>query len=365
MVEFLDLPDELLQIIFDYVPVPSLTQLLNIQPIRNYVLNAAYTDVGIGIVSWRFFRNSINPLMGSHLVFRCLAECVTFLKSEPTLKPKRIHFENPLDAIVFAEKYPEYLRGIKIYLDFGKIKYSPNDMQVFCDNVMNFPFPIEKLSDFDIHRLDMDGIRHISKEVKTLFLMYDLTIDFEKLSLFSRLKSLTCDQISSNDLIHLPRQLKTLHCNLEILGHVAQWDFPLNLTDLRLSISQSDFGDDQEIGMSMLEMLQRLSITEYSRSIRIILNLPLNLKQLSISKEVKFSNDLQLMCPHLIDLQLNRSHGEDSAWGHTYPPTLKVLDIPYGEITDDHDDHDTMDVDHESIPFLKLPSNFKIGRAHV
>lgn len=48
MTEFFDLPNEIIQRIFNYVPHESLHLLADIKPIRNYVLNAMFPELCIG-----------------------------------------------------------------------------------------------------------------------------------------------------------------------------------------------------------------------------------------------------------------------------------------------------------------------------
>ena len=115
MTEFFDLPNEIIQRIFNYVPHESLHLLADIKPIRNYVLNAMFPELCIGAEMLQAIRNYKKD---TDQVVRNVDECITLLEKSPAIRPKLFYFTQPLDAIIFVTKYPQHLRGAKIALHF-------------------------------------------------------------------------------------------------------------------------------------------------------------------------------------------------------------------------------------------------------
>ena len=173
------------------------------------------------------------------LVVRNVNECIAFLESTPAIRPKLFYFTQPLDAIIFVTKYPQYLKGAKIGLSFLMIERFSTLTKVFCENYVDNPFPIDQLHSFDLDYLELDGMSNLSKDVTYFVERRFSPIDLKKLSSnplqFPNLTKLELfEPLTQENMKYLPCQLKSLTCTLEALGEPFEFNFPDSLTILKL-----------------------------------------------------------------------------------------------------------------------------------
>ena len=339
MIEFFDLPNEIIQIIFNYVPHESLRPLVDIRPIRNYVLNAMYPELYIGAAMFEVMKRNRKF---TDMVVRNVDECIAFLESTPAIRPKLFYFTQPLDAIIFVTKYPQYLKGAKIGLSFLMIERFSTLTKVFCENYVNNPFPIDQLHSFDLDYLELDEMSNLSKDVTYFVERRFSPIDLKKLSSnplqFPNLTKLELfEPLTQENMKYLPCQLKSLTCTLEVLREPFEFNFPDSLTILKINIKVAT-NEEFYFDVESMEKLQTLEIEQdFKQGHKLALNLPVNLKLLTIDEKMRPINNLQEMCPYLIKLHVSKISSEvnpTNTWVQSYPQTLQNLKIPYGEIID-------------------------------
>ena len=338
MIEFFDLPNEIIQRIFNYVPHESLRPLVDIKPIRNYVLHSMYPELCIGAEMLQAIRSYKKD---TDQVVRNVDECIAFLESTPAIRPKLFYFTQPLDAIIFVTKYPQHLRGAKIALSFQDSTNSSKLMDLFCANYLNNPFPVDQLLSLDLRYLELDGMSSLSKDVTYLCESFEKRIDIKKLSSvpssFPNLTRLDLSQLlMQENLKYLPRQLKFLKCKIKESRDSSEYSFPDSLTGLEIDFTRDRLKDELNIDVSSLKNLQKLTVDQnFDTKGAIALNRPVNLKFLTIDEKMRPINNLGEMCPCLIELRVSKIISEvnpTDTWVQSYPQTLQVISIPCGEI---------------------------------
>lgn len=272
---------------------------------------------------------------------RNVDECITLLEKSPAIRPKLFYFTQPLDAIIFVTKYPQHLRGAKIALSFQDSTNSSKLMDLFCANYLNNPFPVDQLLYLDLVYLELDGMSSLSKDVTYLCESYEKRIDIKKLSSvpssFPNLSRLNLSQLlMQENLKFLPRQLKFLKCNIKESRDSSEYNFPGSLTDLEINFTRDRLKDELNIDVSSLKNLQKLTVDQnFDTKGAIALNLSAGLKNLFIDEKMRPINNLEEMCPCLIELRVSKIISEvnpTDTWVQSYPQTLQVISIPCGEI---------------------------------
>ncbi|RCK63756.1 hypothetical protein Cantr_10690 [Candida viswanathii] len=335
MVQLLDLPSELLQIIFDSVPNKSLVALVDLPIVGIYALNSLYSAISIGPA---LVPDSGTQSGSEFLLFRSVEECIRVLETNPTIKPRKLRFYDPFDAIRFAHRYARGLQSASIELQFSKMWDSPQDIAHFCACFKRTPFPVDCLVDFDLNSLDKEGMADFSKHVRSFITRCARDINLERLSACTtwlpNLTSLSVNAaLTAIDIGHLPCQLKKLDCAIELQSQIFDCKFPQELTSLSLRASRRATQDEFELDFSLLVKLQDLSVVNLQSKALLVLKLPRSLKKLRVDQSIRLPQSLNVLCPYLAELKvmtIGSGLRDDITLEQTYPQTLRLLNVPYG-----------------------------------
>ena len=226
-------------------------------------------------------------------------------------------------------------------------------MDLFCANYLNNPFPVDQLLYLNLDYLELDGMSSLSKDVTFLCESFEKRIDIKKLSSvpssFPNLTRLDLSQLlMQENLKYLPRQLKSLKCTIKESRDSSEYNFPGSLTDLEINFTRDRLKDELNIDVSSLKNLQKLRVDQNSNTRgAIALNLSAGLKNLFIDEKMRPINNLEEMCPCLIELRVTKFLSEvnpTDTWVQSYPQTLQVISIPFGEIFESGSNSDVSSV---------------------
>ncbi|EMG47038.1 hypothetical protein G210_2692 [Candida maltosa Xu316] len=150
----LNLPNEVIDLIFQSIPNSLLIGLEDIPPIRPYVLNQLYKSVIVGY-----------PLSSTHTVkhndivddlklstqdyiptFINYRELINFINTNLLHPPEEIFFTNPLEILIVDETYPDLLSNSKISTTFKQFTTTHHNHQ---DEAY-----LEKLSHISYHKIN-------------------------------------------------------------------------------------------------------------------------------------------------------------------------------------------------------------------
>ena len=343
MAKFNDLPDEIIEIIIYYLPSDVLELLLSIAGIRMHAQRALYATIVIGDNR----KNSIptrKPFDPEPKRLRSPSELLDFIGSNRHITPRRLLFDDPMDAIALAQQYPHILTNVKVELSFWFSESFWFPEWKFSQEYRKSPFKVDSIitplySDIDEY-LDLE----LTKDVKSFAFMTYTTIDLKRFSnvLFPNLTSLLIRQhLDPSDLKNLPKYLKKLDCDIKLSGMengtdiVLPLNLPESLTELAMSIDGS--GESTILDLSHLPILNRLSISGIAWDADTPSNLvskwkfPSRLKFLKVEWLEMIVEKLSLTCPDLVKLTIENTLelAEDRLNNHLdIPSKVELLEIP-------------------------------------
>ena len=113
MTQLQDLPQDVLQRIFNYVPNDLLVELIDIPAISSLVANALYSTV---LVGKRSKITSKIELQGTNKlpIVQHISHIVKLQKKYPNLKPKKWIFANKFDALEQGNEFPQILENSEV-----------------------------------------------------------------------------------------------------------------------------------------------------------------------------------------------------------------------------------------------------------
>lgn len=324
MIQLIDLPDDILYQIFTYISNDKLVELLDIPSIKDPVINALYSKVILGNKSTV---GNIPELKGTEKlpIINTVSDIIRLRNKYSLIKPKRWIFERAETVIEQIRDYSLMFKDakeIEVQFNANNLNYSKE----FSEKFMKNSILITSFVDFDIQDLDKTTLIMLGKHVNTFkSIKFNPIIDFEKLSLFPKLTSLSIGVEFSPLKIHqFPKQLKKLSISLEfqIDDYIEQrmnnesaikFEFPEGLTDLNI-----EFAEDRDlnsnffnIDIAHLKKLEKLTIsnvmTSGTRNNYCRWNLPENLTWLSYITFHSMKSPLKFMCPNLKFLRVMKA----------------------------------------------------------
>lgn len=333
----LDLPEEVICLIFSLIPNEYLINFIDTPKIHQYGAKRLYSTIRI---KYDYFNSLHCPLDDDGIpVLRNGYAYLSLLRAIPDIKPQKVIIHDSLDAIILAKYYPSSLTGIKtvvvvicLYDYFDQLleiqmlasKYSINfqwDLKINNDNYL----PSEHSTiPMNVRSLDIRNSHEVDKIFKNSWSnLIELRVPIS---------------FSHNEIKYLPDQLQILECKLFMVKA------PLKENSLKLEFPSS------------LRTLVILEITYYpSSAVTIDFTLSSNLKILSIFYcdirilefcEWKFPKCLtsftadfnpntsivwKTMCPELNEFVLRNPESDVGTIINllkSLPPTLQRLVIP-------------------------------------
>lgn len=315
MEKLLELPNELVEMIFSFIPREALKFLTTVPFLANYANRSIFSSVVIDpdvkyTRPTEVFVDDYIPVIISPKELVAIAKSYGFF-------PKKIKFEEPYDALTLANQCPQYLKSAKIHLQIWGFDQEKK-LERFIEEFKLNPFIVDTISNApgNFGELDYDNpvLWELIKNVTSF-------IDTDKCyEVFNNIKSLTslsiyCTMKTENVRL-FPRQLKKLTCFCEGSNEqLPKFDNLLNLESLfftyRILIVVNCF---PKIDISLLSKLHTLelyqSIEKDCETNLPTWVLPASLKFLDINPLQSLRKSWNEMCPNLVKFYI-RSVGRD------------------------------------------------------
>ncbi|KAK6878296.1 hypothetical protein K4I79_005644 [Candida tropicalis] len=304
--QLLDLPEEVLELIFQYIPNVELNNIKEIPEIKQYVLYQLYSVVIIGSqlprtkVSGMYQLKYMFPSTstGSSFIprFENNNDLIKFMKENPRIIPKVVFFEYPRDLLNLNESNPEILQNCKIRFLLENIDIENGTFE----KLKQLEYPIDKLlafgSIFDLryHMENNDWFNRIN--------IIDIHGDVEDIksctnqSRFNSLTELTITQLNEDQIKYIPRGVKKLTFTSYFTMNEYLQDLPNYLELLKIRFV-TDEGFELCCDVSYLENLKSLMFEEFVGS----WNLPSSIKKLELVGCMVSLDNVNEMCPYLTD----------------------------------------------------------------
>lgn len=328
MTRIIDLPSSILYKIFRYVPNDILIELIDIPTVSDQASNALYTKVNIGA---RSRVQSTPELKGTDKipVVDCVNDIIKLQVKYPMARPKQWVFEESIDVFEEINNHSTLFDDAKdVEIQFSETWNDPQFSSKFCEDYNANPILITSLVDFDLNVLNKITGERIGRYLTSLrAAKFNINNDFDKLSWFSKLTSLTIDtEFSPTQLYQLPRQLTRLKVSLEFHkddyleerinnDSLIELDFPKGLRELDVEFAEEHLNSSFfNLDISHLTQLKKLTISTIlpsgTNNSYCLWELPKSLNWLSYITYHSMNTPLKIMCPELAFLRVVKA--EDS-----------------------------------------------------
>ncbi|RCK57317.1 hypothetical protein Cantr_06267 [Candida viswanathii] len=345
-----DLPKEIIQIAFNYVPSDRLFKFLDIPELRAYVLSALYSVIVIsgGTQGCRYW-----PMTGNGTpILRSVYAYLHLRQSYPNFKPRKVIVRNVLDALLLVSVYPESLANVEIRLQLlvlptaWELLSQMSDLlsKILLQNRPNLKAGLGILQ---------DDITHSVAAIVDCLTLYDAP---QLMLLFGK----DCPNLASlllmfclldTELVCLPPSLQVLRCGLQIRvrgdnGRSVVLQLPEKLKTLEMNTITTSASGVTHIDISHLSQLKTVflpAVTNENHILRSTWILPSYLRTLTCKWAELVPTNLDSMCPDLFELEILKTSGKSKAIASltkTLPSTLTCLKVPIGFLESLHDDND-------------------------
>lgn len=318
MTQLQDLPQDVLQRIFNYVPNDLLVELIDIPAISSLVANALYSTV---LVGKRSKITSKIELQGTNKlpIVQHISHIVKLQKKYPNLKPKKWIFANKFDALEQGNEFPQILENSQVEILLQE------KIGLFCMKYTQSSIQVTSVTGFQVRRLRDIIDSRLLNCMESVYRGGHNT--WPKLSSFPNLTSLRVSaEVSPTQLYRLPRHLKKLFIGLEIKKRdyrkeknhpdmITKFDFPNGLTELSMEFSpECAYDCCFHVDISHLTMLRKLSIRPESNfgseQVGLQWILPKSIRWLDYVSYHTISGFLKTSCPQLISLIADQADGD-------------------------------------------------------
>lgn len=327
-----DLPVEIIKIIFDFLPNEYLVQLIDIPCIKKYTISSFYSTIIIS-GSWHIILHF--PTVSNGIpVFRNAYNYVYFLQLNPKISPRKVIIQEPTEAIVLLNEFPEIVARSKV-----EINISGNELMC-TDDISKILDIISSESLFSSLKLELNlklSYANLKANISQRLTSLALTEGYglEKLSKSTSLTTLSVNYfLTASDIKHIPRQLQNLKCSFKIEDSInfmasMKWKLPLSLRTLHIREAQYDGSKFLVVDISHLKVLQKFTIEEYD-SLNCEWVYPKCLESFTCSSARMVPRNLAVKLPELSKLSIENTDGYSKVlkfMASTFPPTLVSLDI--------------------------------------
>ncbi|RCK60823.1 hypothetical protein Cantr_08079 [Candida viswanathii] len=344
MATFDDLPEEIIELIFSYLSNEELEELIDNSILVNHASRLLYSLVIIES-SQTNPRYDIEPLKDTPNYFRSLSELIDLLKCNPYILPKRIRFENAVDALPLIDSCPEFLREVKVELRF-RYRMTQRPEKVLA-RFVNAPFKIDSIKFGSVTGDARDIPSELAKYITSLSMEDTYFFVFEQRH-HNKFPNLALLFISRDfpyeDLQALPKQLKSLSCVVQqAQAGEVQFDLPPGLELLQIRYHTNN-APEYVVDISQLGRLRNLWLSDDCDVHRKshIWKVPACLKSLLMKSGRMVDSDLATTCPQLLELHFREN------W----------FDI-YEDIIPGYEPHDPNEYDGDFASSLKLPQTIR------
>lgn len=311
MANFDDIPEELVELIVNYLPNTVLKHLVEIPRLGIHAQRALYSVIIIGD-NERFHTPFIILSNQRPPRLKSPSEFIKLLDLNPHITPRRLLFGDPFDALALARQCPNCLDNVEIELAFWfPYPYSPSYWK-FYEEYKKHPFKVDSvITRYGTSTENYLGF-DLTKNVKSFSALAIQSIDLNEFSkdMFPNLTSLLIkESLYFYDLNNIPQQLKKLTCDMSLLEmHFdpeteTKLNLPESLMELKMSINGCGQGTIFDI--SHLTNLKKIKLSGIAWNADEPSNLvskwrfPSRLKDLNVEWLEMIVDNLSLICPEL------------------------------------------------------------------
>lgn len=327
-----NLPLEIIEIIFKFLPNEYLVQLVDIPCIKKYIIPSFYSTVIIS-GSWHLLLHFPTVSDGTP-VFRNAYNYVHFLQLNPKISPKKVIIAETTEAIVLLNEFPEIIARSKV-----EINMSGNELMC-TDDISKILYIISSEPLFNNLKLELNlKLSYSNLKANIVKSLSSLNITegggLEKLAKSTSLRTLSVDYfLTASDIKHLPRQLQNLKCSFKIEDSInfmasMKWKLPLSLRALHIQEAQYYGSKFLVVDISHLKALKKFTIEKYD-SLNCKWVYPKCLESFTCSSARIVPRNLAVKLPELSKLTIESTNGYSKVlkfMATTFPPTLVSLDI--------------------------------------
>ena len=266
--------------------------------------------------------------------FRNAYNYVYFLQLNPKISPRKVIIQEPTEAIVLLNEFPEIVARSKV-----EINISGNELMC-TDDISKILDIISSESLFSSLKLELNlklSYANLKANISQRLTSLALTEGYglEKLSKSTSLTTLSVNYfLTASDIKHIPRQLQNLKCSFKIEDSInfmasMKWKLPLSLRTLHIREAQYDGSKFLVVDISHLKVLQKFTIEEYD-SLNCEWVYPKCLESFTCSSARMVPRNLAVKLPELSKLSIENTDGYSKVlkfMASTFPPTLVSLDI--------------------------------------
>ncbi|RCK57973.1 hypothetical protein Cantr_06681 [Candida viswanathii] len=336
MTSLTDLPPEVIQTIFEYLPRDVLKTLAELPTVCELAMNALYSVVVIDHNPYLRLHFKKEAAEGVPRMYS--SEYVQLRELYPQLATRKLLFDDPFDVFQVLDSPGFDSAKVDIEILFREAKLASH--RVFIDEYKKRPFHIKSLllnptDDFDYGSIfSMNG--SASHFTMRNIIGVKLGKDFD--ALFPNVSSLSINEpLSLKDLALLPGQLKKLVCRIRQVKDLVSLELPAGLEELSIAAARRN-KNVPEISISHLTSLRKLTLRSPLESACPRWGLPSGLHVLKTEYFEMIPEDLVDACPQLRELRIENCE-ELPAGGVSKalstPATLRCLQIP--SLMLDHD----------------------------
>ncbi|RCK55472.1 hypothetical protein Cantr_04103 [Candida viswanathii] len=331
-----DLPNEIIQIIFNYIPGDCLFKLLDVPGINVYAFNSLYSVI---VITGGEHTCQYRPMTKNGFpIFRNAQAYLNFRNFYPNFTPKKIIVDNPFDVMLLVSVCPQSLANVEVQLrlsQYNAIKEITSQLMEFLSVGQlqgNLHFEVDlRMFEEDIS-FSLAAITHILTvyDYPQVALLYEKDIP----NLTSLLVMFCLVEV---DLGRLPPSLEKIECSLKIQDYGVNersvvLRFPSKLKTLNVEEISSKCRVRFDVAhLLQLNTLSLPTVTNGAIVVESAWRLPSRLKSLKCEAAEIVPRNLNTMCPELSELEILNSFGESGAitnLAKTLPSTLTRLEVP-------------------------------------
>ncbi|KAK6893797.1 hypothetical protein K6H09_003186 [Candida tropicalis] len=304
MVLFNDLPDEVVELIVEYLPPDELSRYAGLPRLGEFATNSMYSTIVINNNSKFSTAFELESYRGFPNLF--YSEYQNLRKKNPGLIPKKLVFTDPSDAFKLVDSLNRIDEKIKIelvFLDRGLQYY-----QKFISEYKKKPFEVHCVSFGGIDDLnyyaDYGSIPKPSYEIQDIL---GVSVEAFFKELFCNLSSISLvAELDVNELKLLPKSVEILNCRVKDIEASVQLPLPNGLKNLSIASCRVRFQNTvPEVDISHLDNVRNLKLRTNDEYSYTKWKLPSNVTTLSADYFEMIPRDLISCCPKLFELEID------------------------------------------------------------